>query len=118
MPTLSTLEDVAQWSSRAKSLKVFLKLDGGGFRAGALPGEAATVACAIAASKTLHLAGVYGHPMASYGPVDPIYTNAQIASCLDALRRIEADQIDHRASPAGALALSRRTAPAGRRSPR
>jgi alanine racemase len=90
MPTLSTLEDVAEWSSYAKSLKVFLKLDGGGFRAGALPRQAATVARAIAASETLHLAGAYGHPMASYGPVDPVYTNAQIASCIDALRRIEA----------------------------
>jgi alanine racemase len=94
MPTLSTMEDVAAWSSHAKSLKVFLKLDGGGFRAGALPHQAAAVARAIADSNTLQLAGAYGHPMTSYGPVDPAYTDAQIASCLDALKRIEEAGID------------------------
>ena len=88
MPTISTLEDVASWSAHARSLPVFLKLDGGGFRAGALPHEAAAVARAIADSDTLHLAGVYGHPMTSYGPVDAGYTNAQIASCLSALAAI------------------------------
>ena len=88
MPTLSTLEDVAKWSARAKALKLFLKLDGGGFRAGALPHEAAAVARAVAESNTLHLAGVYGHPLTSYGPVDAGYTNAQIASCVAALQAI------------------------------
>jgi alanine racemase len=90
MPTLSTLEDVAAWSAQATSLHVFLKLDGGGFRAGALPHHAVAVARAIADSPTLHLAGIYGHPMASYGPVDATYTNAQIASCLAALDAIAA----------------------------
>lgn len=94
MPTLSTLEDVVAWSSHAKSLKVFLKLDGGGFRAGALPHQAPVVARAIADSNTLELAGAYGHPMASYGPVDPVYTDAQVNSCIDALKRIEAAGID------------------------
>jgi alanine racemase len=94
MPTLSTMEDVAAWSRHAKSLKVFLKLDGGGFRAGALPHQAAGVARAIVESKTLELAGAYGHPMASYGTVDPVYTDAQINSCIDALKRIEAAGID------------------------
>lgn len=94
MPTLSTLDDVAAWSRYARSLKVFLKLDGGGFRAGALPHEAAAVARAIADSGTLQLAGAYGHPMASYGPVDPVYTDAQIKSCIDALKRIDAAGID------------------------
>ena len=94
MPSLSTMEDVAAWSRHARSLKVFLKLDGGGFRAGALPHEAPAVARAIADSNTLELAGAYGHPMASYGPVDPVYTDAQVDSCIDALKRIEAAGID------------------------
>jgi alanine racemase len=94
MPTLSTMDDVAAWSRHARSLKVFLKLDGGGFRAGVLPHEAAAVALAIADSNTLELAGAYGHPMASYGPVDPVYTDAQVNSCIDALKRIEAAGID------------------------
>jgi alanine racemase len=88
MPTLSTLEDVAEWSRQAKSLEVYLKLDGGGFRAGALPRHAVAVAQAIADSPTLKLAGVYGHPMTSYGPVDAGYTDAQIASCLAAFGAI------------------------------
>jgi alanine racemase len=88
MPTLSTLEDVAAWSRHARSLKVYLKLDGGGFRAGALPHQAVAVAQAIADSPTLQLAGVYGHPMTSYGPVDAGYTDAQIASCLAAFDAI------------------------------
>ena len=94
LPTISTIEDVAAGSSHAKSLKVFLKLDGGGFRAGALPHQAPAVARAIADSNTLELAGAYGHPMASYGPVDPVYTDAQIDACIDALKRIEAAGID------------------------
>jgi alanine racemase len=94
MPTISTMEDVAAWSLYAKSLKVFLKLDGGGFRAGALPQQAPAIARAIADSNTLELAGAYGHPMQSYGPVDPVYTDAQINACIDALNRIEAAGID------------------------
>ncbi len=88
MPTVSTLAEVAAWSRHATSLKVYLKLDGGGFRAGALPHHAAAVAQAIEASPTLQLAGVYGHPMTSYGPVDAGYTDAQIASRLAAFDAI------------------------------
>lgn len=88
MPTLSTLEEVAAWSRHATSLQVYLKLDGGGFRAGALPHHAAAVAQAIAGSATLKLAGVYGHPMTSYGPVDAGYTDAQVTSCLAAFDAI------------------------------
>lgn len=62
MPTLSTLEDVAAWDAAASQrLPVFLKIDAGGFRAGALPHQAVGVAKAIAASRHLSLAGVYGH---------------------------------------------------------
>jgi alanine racemase len=89
MATLSTLEDVAKWSACARQLKVFLKLDGGGFRAGALPHEAPQVARAIAASATLQLAGVYGHPITSFGWADERYVNAQISACLGAIRAIE-----------------------------
>jgi alanine racemase len=90
MPTLSTLDDVARWSAHATSLHVFLKVDGGGFRAGALPRDAVAVARAVADSPTLHLAGVYGHPMASYGPDNPAYTDAQVAACIAAMDAIEA----------------------------
>jgi alanine racemase len=93
MPTLSTLEDVAQWSAHARRLNVFLKLDGGGFRAGALPHHAVSVARAIVDSRTLHLAGVYGHPMTSYGPEDAAYSRAQIAACLGAIEAIAAARI-------------------------
>ena len=89
MPTVSTLEEVTAWSRHATSLQVYLKLDGGGFRAGALPHHAAAVAQAIADSPNLKLAGVYGHPMTSYGPVDAGYTDAQIASCLAAFDAID-----------------------------
>jgi alanine racemase len=81
MPSLSTLEDVALWSRHARALPVFLKLDGGGFRAGALPADAVAVARAIVESGTLTLAGVYGHPMTTYGTPDPVYTHAQVAAC-------------------------------------
>jgi alanine racemase len=94
MPTLSTHEDVTRWAAAARSLDVFLKLDGGGFRAGALPHHAVAVARAIVDSATLRLAGVYGHPMTSYGPVDEAYSSAQIASCLGAIEAIAAAGID------------------------
>ncbi len=94
MPTLSTLDDVARWSAHATRLPVFLKLDGGGFRAGALPHEAVAVARAIVDSPTLHLAGAYGHPMTSYGPPDEAYTRGQIAACIGALQAIAQAGID------------------------
>jgi alanine racemase len=94
MPTLSTLDDVAQWAAASRALSVFLKLDGGGFRAGALPHHAVAVARAIADSGTLRLAGIYGHPMTSYGPVDEAYSRAQIAACLGAMEAVAAAGID------------------------
>lgn len=91
MPTLSTLQDVAAWDAAASGrLPVFLKIDAGGFRAGALPHHAVGVAKAIVESRRLSLAGVYGHPMASYGFADEPYTVAQIESfkgTLDAIER-------------------------------
>lgn len=90
MPTLSTLEDVAAWDAAAsRRLPVFLKIDAGGFRAGALPHQAVGVAKAIAESRRLSLAGVYGHPMTSYGFADEPYTLAQIESFRGALDEIE-----------------------------
>lgn len=90
MPTLSTLEDVARWDAAATGrLDVFLKIDGGGFRAGAFPHDAAGVAGAIRDSRHLHLAGAYGHPMTSYGFEDEPYTRAQIDGVLRALGAIE-----------------------------
>ncbi len=68
MPTLSTLDDVDAWSNFVGSqLDVFLKIDTGGCRAGCFPGDAVNIGRAIQASDKLNLAGVYGHPMASYG---------------------------------------------------
>ncbi len=91
MPTLSTLEDVALWDRAARtSLPVFLKIDGGGFRAGAFPHEAVAIARAIAGSRHLRLAGAYGHPMTSYGFDDEPYTLAQLAAIKRALAAIEA----------------------------
>ncbi|SDO23294.1 alanine racemase [Ensifer sp. YR511] len=90
MPTLSTLADVTEWDETASErLPVFLKIDAGGFRAGALPHEAVAVARAIAESRYLHLAGVYGHPMTSYGFEDEPYTCAQLRGFERALAAIE-----------------------------
>ncbi len=89
MPTLSTLEEVAVWSGQVRRrMRVFLKVDAGGFRAGALPHHAAAVARAIADDPRLELAGVYGHPMASYGFLDEPYTRSQIAGFQVALSAI------------------------------
>lgn len=93
MPSLSTMQDVTLWSRHARSLPVFLKLDGGGFRAGALPADAVAVARAIVESGTLSLAGAYGHPMTSYGPPDPVYTAAQIEASKAMIAAIEASGI-------------------------
>lgn len=91
MPTLSTLEDVALWDQAAYGpLPIFLKIDGGGFRAGAFPQEAAAIARAIVGSRHLRLAGVYGHPMTSYGFEDEPYTVAQLEGIRAALAAIDA----------------------------
>ncbi|MES2939841.1 MAG: alanine racemase [Pseudomonadota bacterium] len=80
MPSLSTLADVRAWDAAADApLDVFLKIDGGALRAGALPDAAAQVAAAIHASRHLRLAGAYGHPVA-YGLADPRYEAEQIAA--------------------------------------
>lgn len=90
MPTVSTLADVSSWSSKTKSkLRVFLKIDAGGLRAGAFPQQAAQVASAVVASDRLELAGVYGHPMTSYGFDDASYTKRQIDGFLEAITSIE-----------------------------
>ena len=95
MPTLSTLEDVVLWDRAARHrLPVFLKIDGGGFRAGAFPYEAAAMARAITDSRHLRLAGVYGHPMTSYGFDDEPYTIAQLDAIRRALAAIEAEGIE------------------------
>jgi alanine racemase len=108
MPTLSTLEDVTLWDRAARyRLPVFLKIDGGGFRAGAFPHEAAAVARAIAGSQHLHLAGVYGHPMTSYGFDDEPYTLAQLDAIKRALGAIEAEgiQVPIRMASSSAIVL-------------
>lgn len=67
IPTISTMEDVHGWERHVKSsLDVFLKIDSGGLRAGAAPRDSQRIAVAIASSKRLRLAGVYGHTLASY----------------------------------------------------
>jgi alanine racemase len=95
MPTISTREDVAAWSRAVSGrLKVFLKIDGGGYRVGAFPDDAPAVARAIVESGNLQLAGVYGHPMASYGHDAPGYVTDQIASFMSALTAIARSGID------------------------
>lgn len=65
--TISTLDDVHRWAMHVSSgIDVFLKIDTGGLRAGAFPGEAVDVAKAIVSTGKLRLAGVYGHSLASY----------------------------------------------------
>jgi alanine racemase len=83
--SVSTLDDVEAWSAAVpagRHVQVFLKLDGGGLRAGALPRDAVSIAQAIEASERLVLAGVYGHPMATYGNDEPTFTRAQLEETL------------------------------------
>jgi alanine racemase len=90
MPTMSTIEDVASWSSAVTGrLKVFLKIDAGGYRVGAFPNDAPAVARAIVQSGRLELAGVYGHVMANYGYDAPGYVPKQIAGILAGINAIE-----------------------------
>jgi alanine racemase len=90
--SLSTREDVEAWSAAVPAgqhIQAFLKLDGGGLRAGALPREAVSVARAIEASNCLTLAGAYGHPMATYGDSEATFTSAQLAETLKVFEALE-----------------------------
>lgn len=89
-PTVSTLDDVQAWQANAEhSLPVFLKIDSGGFRAGAFPQDAGRVAAAIAASPRLRLAGVYGHSLAAYGTHDPRDVDRHVETFLRGLAAVE-----------------------------
>ena len=95
MPSLSTRNDVAAWDAQAgPPLDVFLKIDAGGYRAGAFADQAPAVARAITQSRHLRLAGIYGHPMASYGVGGDSYTEDQIDEFLRALALIRAEGIE------------------------
>ncbi|MFT3818657.1 MAG: alanine racemase [Rubrivivax sp.] len=90
-PTVSTLNDVRAWNEQVHGvLPVFLKIDSGGFRAGAFPDEAASIAKAIQASPRLELAGVYGHSLAGYGVEDPRGVDRHIREFLKAIANIDA----------------------------
>ena len=90
-PTVSTLDDVQRWNSKATSiLPVFLKIDSGGFRAGAFPNEAVVVASAVHSSPNLKLAGVYGHSLSGYGVEDPLGVTRHIQEFIKAIAAIDA----------------------------
>jgi alanine racemase len=96
-PTLSTLDDVALWDVHvppAQRLPVFLKIDTGGFRAGAFPDEAAAVAKAIVGSARLKLAGVYGHSFFGYGVDNPDGASRHIGEFRKAIAAIDQAGID------------------------
>ena len=96
-PTLSTLNDVALWDLHApttQELPVFLKIDTGGFRAGAFPDEAAEVARAIATSRRLRLAGVYGHSFFGYGVENPEGVSRHIREFQKAIAAIDETGVD------------------------
>jgi alanine racemase len=89
-PTVSTLDDVRAWQAHAQhGLPVFLKIDSGGFRAGAFPDDAGRVAAAILASPQLTLAGVYGHSLAVYGTHDPRDVDRHVETFLRGLAAVE-----------------------------
>ena len=92
MPTISTVEEVEQWSQdRSTILNVFMKIDAGGLRAGALPANAVGLAAAISSRQNLKLAGVYGHPMSGYGATDEVaFTKVQISYFLKVLQELDA----------------------------
>ena len=88
--TLSTREDIVAWSAQTRSrLEVFLKVDCGGLRAGALPRDAVALATAIAADPKLSLAGVYGHTLATYGKHVPGAVEEQIGIFRNVIAQIE-----------------------------
>jgi len=88
--TLSTREDIVAWSAQTRSrLEVFLKVDCGGLRAGALPRDAVALATAIAADPKLSLAGVYGHTLATYGKHVPGAVEGQIGIFRNVIAQIE-----------------------------
>lgn len=88
--SLSTAEDVDAWGAHARScLQVFLKLDSGGLRAGALPSQAVEVAAAIARHPRLVLAGVYGHSLATYGKTVEGAVEHQVSNFQKIVTRIE-----------------------------
>lgn len=103
MATISTLDDVVQWDRSTEApLSVFLKIDGGGWRAGAFPENAAEVAFAISQSEHLTLAGVYGHPMSNYDFChDDKYTLQQIQAI-----RLACDMIEKRGINIGTTIIS------------
>ncbi|CAH1689863.1 Alanine racemase [Hyphomicrobiales bacterium] len=91
MPTISTLDDVEAWSAQAQGpLEVFLKLDGGGLRVGALPVDAIQVAQAVMASRHLRLAGVYAHPVTSGNFDTAGYYRPQIDTIVEVLKQLDA----------------------------
>lgn len=98
MPTISTKEEVSLWAAAAQDpLDVFLKIDIGGYRAGAFPRDAIGVARAIRASDTLRLAGVYGHVLATYTGGGPAEVRNQLQRFVAATDLLAAAGID--ASP-------------------
>lgn len=88
-------------------LPVHLKVDTGMHRVGAPPGEAATLARAIAANPRLALDGVYTHCAVADEPEDP-FTSEQLArfdAVLDQLGALGlAPRLVHAANSAGAIA--------------
>ncbi|MCK9510818.1 MAG: alanine racemase [Pigmentiphaga sp.] len=89
-PTISTLEDVKAWSARVGTrLSVFIKIDSGGFRAGAFPHQVAEVARAVVDSGNLHLAGVYGHALSAYGGAVAGFVDQQIANFVTGIEALQ-----------------------------
>jgi alanine racemase len=62
MASVSSAEEVAAWDAASRGhLKVFVKIDAGAFRAGALPRDAHATFAAFKSVRRLDLAGVYSH---------------------------------------------------------
>jgi alanine racemase len=98
-PTISSTEDVLLWTKCVKgSLGVFLKIDTGGLRAGALPENSAKVARAIRDAPNLSLKGVYGHAMVATSGATTLEVNSrtdkQIQIFSDVLNELEEANID------------------------
>ena len=62
MASLSSAEEAVAWQEASRGrLKVFVKIDAGAFRAGALPRDARAIFAAVKGLRHLDLAGAYSH---------------------------------------------------------
>ncbi|WP_142781660.1 alanine racemase [Agrobacterium sp. T29] len=61
IPTISSLDELRQWRSAIRTLRIFLKVDLGFFRAGATPLQIIDILAEAAADPNVTVEGIYAH---------------------------------------------------------